>query len=151
MIWAYEMAFDGELPGGPDIECVSFSRARFEEYRAIYNACFRPMRAALDIRPYDWYSDYAQMAPRAGNVFLHIEGGAIVGAVACIGSEIDDLIVAPNEQGKGHGRRLLAWAMHHIRAQGHREITLHVADWNRAAVKLYKDMGFAIKKRERIG
>ena len=149
-IWAYEMYFDGAIPLKADIDCVPLSENRFEEYLLLYNECFYPMRRSLDIRPYNWYSDISQIAERADDVFLLIENGRIEGSVACCGNEIDDLIVRHSERGRGYGKKLLLWAMDHIRKSGHREIVLHVAERNQAAVNMYRRAGFVIRKRERV-
>lgn len=40
--------------------------------------------------------------------------------------------------------------MNRIREQGYNEIILHVAEWNRNAVKLYLKAGFNITKKETV-
>ena len=149
-IWVYEMCYDRELYEAPDIACEPLTGARFEEYMELYNECFYPMRKALDIKPYRWYSEKSQLAGRAQGIHLLIEDNRILGAVACYGNEIDDLIVRPSERGRGYGRRLLLWAMVHIRSKGNRKIVLRVAEWNHAARDLYKRMGFVDKMRKQV-
>ena len=70
---------------------------------------------------------------------------------ACFGCEIDDLIVNKEYQRRGYGALLLNWAVSHIRELSREPITLHAAEWNQSAVKLYLKNGFVIKKKERIG
>lgn len=149
-VWAYEMCWDKEETPVSDISCVPFEEVYFEEYKNIYNACFYPMRKALEIEPYNWYSDYSQMADKASNVFLLLEGGQIIGSVACLENEVDDLIVRTSEQKKGYGKQLLIWAINHIRQQNNDPITLHVAEWNQGALKLYEKVGFAVRSKEKI-
>ena len=149
-VWAYEMYWNKhEIPVSV-INCVPFAEAYFEEYKSIYNACFYPMRKALDIEPYNWYSEYSQMADKVDKVFLLLEDGQIFGSVACLGNEIDDLIVRTSEQKKGYGEQLLLWAIHHIRQQNDAPITLHVAEWNQGALRLYEKVGFVIRSKEKI-
>ena len=57
------------------------------------------------------------------------------------GEEIDDLIVNPKFQGKGYGKQLLLWALEHVDTE---RVILHVAEWNKRAVKLYTKNGFEI-------
>lgn len=52
--------------------------------------------------------------------------------------------------GKGYGKQLLLWAMNYIRQYSNSEITLHVAEWNRGALRLYENAGFLIRKKERV-
>jgi len=149
-VWAYEMWWDKEETPVSDISCVPFEEVYFEEYKNIYNACFYPMRKALDIEPYNWYSEYSQMADKTDKVFLLLNEGQIVGSVACIGNEIDDLIVKTSDQKKGYGKQLLLWAINHIRQNNDAPITLHVAEWNQGALQLYEKVGFTIRSKEKI-
>ena len=149
-VWAYEMCWDEQEIPVSDINCVPFAEEYFEEYKSIYNACFYPMRKTLYIEPYNWYSNYSQIADKVSNVFLFLEDGQIIGSVACLENEIDDLIVRTSDQKKGYGKQLLLWAINHIRQQNNCPITLHVAEWNQGALKLYEKVGFAVQSKEKI-
>ena len=149
-VWVYEMCWDKEETPVLDISCVPFTKAYFEEYKIIYNACFYPMRRALEIEPYNWYSDYSQMADKVDKVFLLLNDGQIIGSVACLGNEIDDLIVRTSDQKKGYGKQLLLWAINQIRQHNDAPITLHVAEWNQGALQLYEKVGFSIRSKEKI-
>ena len=50
----------------------------------------------------------------------------------------------------GYGKQLLLWGMQHIRKQNENPITLHVAEWNQGALKLYEKVGFAVRSKEKI-
>ena len=73
-----------------------------------------------------------------------------IGSVGCYGAEIDDLIVNKQFQNKGYGKTLLLWAVHHIRTYTDEPITIHVAEWNQNAVKLYMKNGFVVTKKEQV-
>lgn len=147
-IKVYEMRWhDDSLPAS-EIECVSFDENYAEQYKTSYNAAFYPMRKALDIQPYNWYSDVESILAKAAGIYLWEEHDELVGAVACYGNEIDDLFVCDKFKGQGCGKKLLIWAMNHIRNQGDGTILLHVAAWNEQAVKMYKDAGFVIVKTD---
>ena len=92
-------------------------------------------------------------SPAGGKgIHLLLNGeGDIIGSVACRGNEIDDLFVSQKYRGRGYGKALLLWAMNHIRLHSRESITLHVAEWNGAAVKLYISAGFEIAKTETLG
>ena len=79
-----------------------------------------------------------------------VKDGEIVGSVACPGNKIDDLIVNEKHQHKGYERQLLLWGLNHIRKQNREPVSLHVAEWNQRAVRLYRDVGFEITRIERI-
>lgn len=148
---AYEMEYTGDNIAGCDIHPIHFSDRYYPRYERIYNECFYEMREALDIMPYNFYSDIRQLDGKKDGIFLLVENGTIIGSVACYGTEIDDLIVNRNYQGKGYGKTLLIWAVNHIRESTGSPITLHVAGWNRRALNLYTQNGFVIKTAEEIG
>lgn len=74
----------------------------------------------------------------------------IIGSIACYGNEIDDLIVNKKYQHKGYGKQLLLWGMQCIRKKNTEPIVLHVAEWNKNALLLYKKNGFEITNIEKI-
>lgn len=147
---AYEMQYTSDITQNSTIDCVSFDKKFFSEYMKIYNECFYEMRKSLDRKPYNFLSEYAQIANYIENIHLLIIDGEIIGSVACYGNEIDDLIVNKKYQHQGYGRELLLWAIERIRKSNNDPITLHVADWNKNALKLYKNVGFVITNTEII-
>ncbi len=146
----YEMEYRGKAAATPDISLFRFSEEYYPQYKRIYNECFHDMRKALDIKPYDYYSDIEQLREKAGNIYLLLDDNTIIGSVGCFGTEIDDLIVNSAYQGRGYGRKLLLWAINHIRSYTERPITLTVAQWNRRAVQLYESAGFVISRTENV-
>lgn len=149
-IIAFEMSFSGRLNSEPDIICIPFQKKYWNEYMQIYNDCFYDMRKELEIEPVNFYSDYSQMEDKTNDTFLLLQNGGIAGAVSCYGNELDDLIVNKLFQRNGFGKKLLLWGMHHIKERGYDEITLHVAEWNKNAMKLYLQTGFCIRKKEKV-
>ena len=144
------MEYRGKAAATPDISLFRFSEEYYPQYKRIYNECFHDMRKALDIKPYDYYSDIEQLREKAGNIYLLLDDNTIIGSVGCFGTEIDDLIVNSAYQGRGYGRKLLLWAINHIRSYTERPITLTVAQWNRRAVQLYESAGFVISRTENV-
>ena len=146
----YEMEYSGKAAATPDISLFRFSEEYYPQYKRIYNECFRNMRKALDIKPYDYYSDIEQLREKAENIYLLTDDNTIIGSVCCFGTEIDDFIVNSAYQGRGYGRKLLLWAINHIRSYTEKPITLTVAQWNRRAVQLYESAGFVISRTENV-
>ncbi len=60
------------------------------------------------------------------------------------------LIVNKKFQKKGIGKQLLLWGMEQIRKKNTAPITLHVAEWNQNALRLYKNVGFEVIRSEKI-
>ena len=150
IFYAYEMIYDKTEVPESNIECIGFDKTYIKEYMASYNAAFYPMRKALDIEPFNWYSEESAVLEKADDTYLLIKDGNLIGAVACYGNEIDDLFVKASEQGKGYGRELLLWGMNHIREKNDEPITLHVAAWNQGACSLYQSIGFVVRNKEKI-
>jgi ribosomal protein S18 acetylase RimI-like enzyme len=125
----------------PSVRMVPFSLAYKERYRQIYNACFREMREALQIQPFDVIQDDSFFETGTERIFLLTDGDEIIGSVTLKDNEIDDLFVNPAYQGCGFGRQILLWALTHMQTE---RIILHVAEWNEKAVRLYQKTGFAV-------
>ena len=138
---AYEMEYLRPVTEKSAATLVPYDPKYHERYRSMYNACYHGMREALDIKPYDFIQDDSFFDEGMNNVFLLIENGELIGSVALKGSEIDDLIVAPEHQNKGYGKQILLWALENIRSE---KIILHVAQWNKKAISLYEKNGFEI-------
>lgn len=147
---AYEMKYHKVAVIQSNIMCVPFETLYFQEYMRIYNECFYEMRKALDIEPYNFLSDYEQIAEKTKDIYLLINNTEIIGSVACYGNEIDDLIVNKKYHHKGYGKQLLLWGMQQIRSKNNEPIVLHVAEWNKDALMLYKKIGFEIESKERV-
>lgn len=150
MFTVFEMVYSDQKIEPSGIVCCPFDEKFIQAYKEAYNAAFRPMREALDRKPYDWYSDDEAILEKQKDIYILTSGDTLIGSVACYGNEIDDLFVTSAFRREGYGKNLLLWGMKHIREQGHEEIVLHVAEWNGAAVKMYQDAGFTIRKEEEV-
>lgn len=147
------IAYGMEYMGGEvktDINLVPFREEFFEEYKKIYNECFYEMRKALDIKPYYFYSSIEQLEDKKEKIFVLKENDELIGSVAMIDCEIDDLIVNSKYQGKGYGKKLLFYAINKMQTMGINTIKLYVAKWNEKAVKLYEKNGFKCVKIEKV-
>ena len=144
MITVFEMEYSHPVDEKPCIEMVPYTPVYKEEYKYIYNECFREMRTALDIQPYDFIQDDSYFDSGMDQVYLLTDKDRIIGSVALKGKEIDDLIVNIRYQGQGYGRQILLWALSHIQAD---RVILHVAKWNQKAIRLYQKTGVEITKR----
>ena len=83
------------------------------------------------------------------NVLFVLErDGAVAGLVACRpfperenSALLDSLHVAPEAQGSGWGRRLIARAARWARESGFQELVIYVVQGNHRAERLYRGMG----------
>ncbi|MGI5984171.1 MAG: GNAT family N-acetyltransferase [Sakamotonia sp.] len=142
-----------EYAGGraeTSLDLRNYRDSDYEEYRAMYNGCFLAMRTALGIRPAECCKTREELAQSRSEIWVLERSGVLAGSVAVYGNEIDDLVVKGDFQGRGLGRALLQWALALLEAEGRGPAVLHVADWNRRAMELYRKQGFRIIKTEVI-
>lgn len=145
---AFEMEYIHPIYERSTIKMIPYTSDHKEEYKRIYNECYHEMREALGIEPFDFIQDDSFFESGMDRVYLLIEDKDLIGSVAFKGNEIDDLIVNKRYQNKGFGKQILLWALENINSD---RIILHVADWNKKAVSLYKKYGFEITKATPIG
>ena len=142
--FVYEMEYTGAVPERSGIEPIPFRDRHYSQYERIYNECFYEMRKALDIEPYNFYSDIRQLNGKKEGIFLIIDGDAVIGSVGCFGTEIDDLIVAKKYQGRGYGSAALGLILDELRAEGHYDhVEACVKKDDAEAIRLYEKHGFA--------
>ena len=55
------------------ISCILFDKQYLEQYKIGYNAAFRPMREALNIKPYDWYHDSNKILDKSSDIYFLVE------------------------------------------------------------------------------
>ena len=137
----YEMEYLHPADEKSSIKMIPYSPQYQEEYKRIYNQCYHEMRKALDIKPFDFIQDDSFFESSMDKVFLLLSNRSIIGSVALKNYEIDDLIVNVKNQNQGYGKQILLWALENIKSE---KIFLHVAEWNKKAVRLYKKTGFEI-------
>ena len=138
---AFMMEYKYPVDEKSSIEMVPYSTKYQDKYKRVYNECYHEMREQLNIKPYDYIQDDTFFSAGMDFVYLLLDKDEIIGSVTLKGEEIDDLIVNPKFQGRGYGKQLLLWALENINTE---RIILHVAEWNKRAVNLYKKYGFEI-------
>ena len=140
-----------EYIGGPvesSLALERYSDRYFEEYKNIYEDCFREMRTALELHPIDACDSREELLKKQNDIYVYAENNIMIGSVAIYGNEIDDLVVAKKYQRKGYGKLLLKFAVSRIQKKSDSAILLHVADWNKPAINLYLKNGFRILETE---
>ena len=138
---AHEMRLVNPVEAKSTCSLVPYSSEYQEAYKKMYNSCYHEMREALHIEPYDFIQEDSFFDSKMDSVYCLIKDGILIGSVALKGKEIDDLLVAPDYQGLGIGRDILLWAIENISEE---PVILHVADWNKRAIRLYESLGFEI-------
>ena len=145
----HTMEYAGGRPE-TSLDLRNYRDSDYEEYRSMYNDCFLAMRTALGIKPAECCKTREELADKKREIWVLERSGTLAGSVAVYGNEIDDLVVKGEFQGQGLGKALLQWALAFLENGGRGPAVLHVADWNRRAMELYRNQGFHIIKTEVI-
>lgn len=147
--YVHQMCYTGGRIG--EAEALrNYAGEDYEQYARIYNEAFAPLRTALGIEPVYCCEDRQTLLNKKEHLYVLDDDGRLVGSVGLFGGEIDDLVVDAACRNKGFGTRLLRFAVHHLQSAGVLTITLHVADWNQGALRLYERSGFEIVNTEWI-
>jgi GNAT superfamily N-acetyltransferase len=127
----------------------------FEDYYIALGECFTPMRQAMDIPPYNVFSDRSEeriiklkeeMTKNKENIFMFFEGDTWVGSSLINQEDIDDLFVVPSQIGKGYGKAILQSTINLCLDRKLENIYLGVVHWNIKAFNLYLKTGFKMIK-----
>ena len=124
---------------------IPFEEKHYNQYANLMDECFYEMRKALNIRPYEKHSySLDEPAELKENTFLLLDDDEIIGAVTCAETDIKNVAVSPRHQRKGYGRKLIKFAINHMKNRGDAAIKLTVTKWNKNAIALYESLGFVI-------
>jgi ribosomal protein S18 acetylase RimI-like enzyme len=91
---------------------------------------------------HDWFLPESEF-----ETWVAVVDGAPIGHVTVSGHQLVHLFVAPDHQGMGLGRHLLARGEAMIAAGGHTDFELHARVDNLAAIAFYEKAGWAVTDR----
>lgn len=119
--------------------------AEADAVRDIVDAAYRHYIARMGKAPGPMLDDYARRIADK-QVWVLDEDGRILGILVLEehngGFLLDNIAVAPDAQGGGHGRTLIAFAEAEARRRGYREIHLYTHVLMTENQALYKRLGF---------
>lgn len=136
--------FDG-ISERPVAECTA---ARVAD---ALTSCFEGyvMPVNVDARGYEHRFRPENVDPFASYVYFRGNEPVAVILIARRGwnSRVAAMAVAPEERGKGFGKRIMRNAIREAVARGDRSVVLEVFEHNSQALKLYKGLGFSALRR----
>jgi ribosomal protein S18 acetylase RimI-like enzyme len=113
--------------------------------RALVRAAYGRWVARFGREPSPMRDDYARRIAD-GQVWVLEEDAAIIGLIVLKDDPealmIPNIAVAPVAQGRGHGRRMLAFAEAEAKRRGYQEIRLYVNALMTENIALYQHLGF---------
>lgn len=114
--------------------------------RAIVDAAYRSYIPRLGRPPGPMLDDYARRIAD-GQVWLLVSPDDVLGVLVLEQSPdgllLDNIAIAPDQQGKSHGRRLLEFAEAEAIRRGWREIRLYTNALMTENIALYRRIGYA--------
>lgn len=126
---------------------VMADRAAVEE---VVHAAYAPWIEVIGAQPLPMIADYAELI-RAGQVWVL---DPIDGLIVLIPEDgvllIENVAVSPTAQGRGRGRRLLAFAEEQARSLGLSTLRLYTNEKMTSNIDLYERLGYVAVDREDI-
>lgn len=108
--------------------------------------------ARMDRPPAPLLADYGALIA-AGELHVLVDRRDIVGFIVLRPNPdhlfVENLAVDPGRQGRGHGRRLMAFAESHAGALGLAALRLYTNAVMRENIPFYENLGFAVTARRR--
>lgn len=119
--------------------------------RDLVRAAYEGYVPRIGRTPFPMLTDQAE-AIRTHEVWVLAEGARIVGVIDLVRHDdhlwVDNVAIAPDRQGRGHGRRLLAHAEDRARALGLGEMGLLTNEHYLANIAMYGRYGYRETHRE---
>ena len=130
-----------DLPGLAELHRRAY-RDRFDRYLFLEvederEDALRGVTEILDGRWGEFSPAGSWTCERAGRL-----AGAVLSVRSPAGTLIADVMVEPELQGAGLGRRLLTTTLRSLRGAGERRVYLNVTEGNERALRLYRRLGF---------
>jgi GNAT superfamily N-acetyltransferase len=118
--------------------------ADLQEVEAVVQAAYRGYVARIGKAPGPMLDDYGSLIAQER---VHVlDDGGVVGVLVLIPERdamlLDNVAVRPEAHGRGHGRRLLAFAEDEARRQGYRWIRLYTHVLMTENLSLYLRLGY---------
>lgn len=139
-----ELLYKGNNFPDVDLEFVRYEDKYFEQYVKVVQESYYDLHKTNDLKPYtvsvETVSKYKLSNKQ--NVYLALENDQIMASVTIGDGTIDNLMVSPNYQGKGYGKKALQFGMNEMISQGYDEIRICYMEGNTYAEKLYYSLGF---------
>lgn len=145
------LCHSGERQPESGLRFINYQSAYFERYVDTIRRSFHELRQANDFEPYDCCEpDEAkknELERNKDHIYLLLDGERIAASVTAAPGVIEDVFVAPCDQGRGIGRQMMRFALNKAMEGGAGPVRLSAIEWNYRALRLYESVGFRVEKR----
>ncbi len=139
-----ELIYKGGAFPKSDFEFIPYEDKYFDRFVEVLQACYYELHKKNDMKPYiaPVESIKKYKLQNKDRVYLVLEHDQIVASVTLGNGEVDNVMVAPDYQGKGYGRKALQFSINKMLEEGFKEIRICYIEGNDHAEKLYTSIGF---------
>ena len=140
------LKYQGGLQPDVDTTFVQYNDEKhFHQYAHIRQQSFYEMHRDNDIKPYLTPVDETTrefIKRQADRTYLAMDGEHIMAAIAFSGDCLEFLVVSPDYQGRGLGRKAVQFAINSLLRQGASSVSVTSVIGNDRAEALYRSIGF---------
>ncbi len=144
----HEAYYTGSYQPNMDLNFVNYEDKYFNSYTKLIQEGFYELRKENDIKPYkcDFNEKYREyLLNNKSDIYLLLNKDHIMATVVVQNGYLDNIVVAPEYQGQGLGKKVTQFAINKALEKVPAEsIHLTVLTWNKKALKLYMDLGFEV-------
>jgi len=144
----HEAYYRGTHRPNVDLNFVNYEDKYFNSYTKLIQEGFYELRKENDIKPYkcDFNKKYREyLLNNKGDIYLLLNKDYIMATAVVQQGYLDNIVVAPEYQGQGLGKKVTQFAINKALEKVPAEsIHLTVLTWNKKALKLYMDLGFEV-------
>ncbi|MCA0972124.1 GNAT family N-acetyltransferase [Halobacillus litoralis] len=139
-----ELIYRGKPFSKTNGEFVKYDNVLYESFRKVVQDAYYDLHEKVDIKPYTASDDIVKQyqLKNKDRVYVVVQGEEVVASVTVGDGEIENLMVAPDHQGKGYGREALKFGVNTLLSEGYPEVRLCYVTGNEAAENLYSSIGF---------
>jgi ribosomal protein S18 acetylase RimI-like enzyme len=144
----HELHYKGTFQPDTDMEFVPYIDKYYEQYAKCRQDCFYELRKENDIQPYVPFQlseeDREKTLKRKEYKYIALMNEQLIASFDLEEGYLDTIIVSPNYQGKGYGKKATQFAINKALSQDAQLIHLSVIESNTKAMSLYKSLSFEI-------
>jgi ribosomal protein S18 acetylase RimI-like enzyme len=139
-----EWVYNGGTFPESHLEFVKYEDKHFEKFLKVLQDSYYELHVKNDLKPYVAPEDSVReyKLNHKDKVYLFFDHEELVASVTTGKGEIDNVMVAPNFQGQGYGRKALEFGMNKLFEEGYKDIRICFIEGNKSAENLYTSLGF---------
>lgn len=147
-----ELLYEGEGFNEVELPFSVYEDKYYDQYVKMVQDAFYEVQKFNDLKPYMATEEIINMYQlnNKENVYLLLDGEELLASVTVGEETLENLMVSPNHQGKGFGRKALKFGMNQLHKRGVRRVSICYMEGNTPAKLLYESVGFKLVKETHV-